>query len=406
MGLYMAPSDAKGHRQRLRERFIAGEDVSRTEEALLELLLCYAIPQKDVKPLAQQLIAEFGNLTNVLSSDFNRLCKIEGLKENSATLLKLIDWIRLHHGIKEELKTRADEIKFDQPSIFELPSQRVDEANSEKNSGKRTKKEKTHVTSQEKKIKKRQSVPPSRGSELFAKAVLAEGIELLPKLPETDSIEEVRQFLQNNLPFSSFETRRRYTSYVVRRLFPDGSVDHALKTFARNYADTQELRDVCFYRFCQVEQLMLAIIDDLILASIGTGYLKRDKLRDYLSERNPEAKSIRDSAQAVVEAFSASGFVKTDRVKVSFAYRNILLPSFAFIIHSEFPEPGMYDISKLEKNQAIRTLLWNPDRILSSLYELRNQGIIAKISEIDNIRQFTTRWTLAEVVDHLPRKSL
>jgi len=61
----------------------------------------------------------------------------------------------------------------------------------------------------------------------------------------------------------------------------------------------------------------------------------------------------------------------------------------------------MYDIEKVNNNPVIKAMLWNPDKILYSLYELRNQGIISKISEIDNIRQFTTKWNLEEIVQHL-----
>lgn len=74
------------------------------------------------------------------------------------------------------------------------------------------------------------------------------------------------------------------------------------------------------------------------------------------------------------------------------------------MIHSEFSEPGVYPISEVESNQAIRAMLWNPDRILPSLYELRNLGVINKVSEIDTVRQFTTKWSLDEVVNHLVSK--
>lgn len=47
----MSDTGKKGHRQRLRDHFAGGEESSRSEEALLELLLTYAIPQKDVQPL-------------------------------------------------------------------------------------------------------------------------------------------------------------------------------------------------------------------------------------------------------------------------------------------------------------------------------------------------------------------
>jgi hypothetical protein len=42
----------KGHRQRLRDRFLSEEASALTEESLIELLLTFAIPQKDVRPLA------------------------------------------------------------------------------------------------------------------------------------------------------------------------------------------------------------------------------------------------------------------------------------------------------------------------------------------------------------------
>jgi DNA repair protein RadC len=64
----------------------------------------------------------------------------------------------------------------------------------------------------------------------------------------------------------------------------------------------------------------------------------------------------------------------------------------------------MYDIRKLDENRMIRAMLWNPERLLHSLYELRNQGLISKISEIDNIRQLTTKHTLAGVVKEMRKE--
>lgn len=84
----------EGHRARLRERFLAGEVGARTEEAVLELLLSYAIPQRDVQPLAKTLIAQFGNLDTVLAADAKALEAVTGIKESSVTLLKLAHHLR------------------------------------------------------------------------------------------------------------------------------------------------------------------------------------------------------------------------------------------------------------------------------------------------------------------------
>jgi len=97
----------------------------------------------------------------------------------------------------------------------------------------------------------------------------------------------------------------------------------------------------------------------------------------------------------------SAGLAKSDKVTMTFSYRDIPVPALAFVLHSEFPEPGMYDIRKLEQNRFVRAMLWNPERLLAALYELRNQGLVSKVSEIDSVRQFTTRYTLAEAVDRL-----
>ncbi len=76
-----------GPRQMLREDFFSGEPNALTDEALLWLLLSYALIRGDTKPLARKLIQEFGGLDNVLSSDFDALCGAKGVKSYTATLV-------------------------------------------------------------------------------------------------------------------------------------------------------------------------------------------------------------------------------------------------------------------------------------------------------------------------------
>jgi DNA repair protein RadC len=146
------------------------------------------------------------------------------------------------------------------------------------------------------------------------------------------------------------------------------------------------------------EPLMLDVIAELIIPAIGVGKMHRQRIHDYLIERFPESKSIGDCSKAIVDALVAGGIVRADRTYISFSYRDIPLHSFAFVIHSEFSETGMYDLVKLEKNRHIIGMLWNPTRFVPMLYELRNNELISKISEIDSVRQFTTKWTLDKLV--------
>lgn len=78
----------KDHRSRLKSQFVENGIDALTDIQKLELLLFYSIPQKDTNPIAHNLINEFGSLADVLSASFNELIKVDGVKENSATLIK------------------------------------------------------------------------------------------------------------------------------------------------------------------------------------------------------------------------------------------------------------------------------------------------------------------------------
>ncbi len=78
-----------GHRDRLRERFLASPD-SLPDYELLELLLFMAIPRRDVKPIAKTLIARFGNLAGVMNATRAELEGVAGISENTAVAIKTI----------------------------------------------------------------------------------------------------------------------------------------------------------------------------------------------------------------------------------------------------------------------------------------------------------------------------
>ena len=86
-----------GHRQRLRNRFLRGGPGSLQDYELLELLLTYAIPRTDVKPLAKNLLKHFGSFPGVLDASPAALMEVTGVKEASATLLPLVKACAAHY---------------------------------------------------------------------------------------------------------------------------------------------------------------------------------------------------------------------------------------------------------------------------------------------------------------------
>lgn len=80
----------KGHRQRLRERFLNGGSDALQDYELLELLLFMAIPRRDVKPLAKELLKTFGSLPELMAASPLELMRVSGISENTATALKAV----------------------------------------------------------------------------------------------------------------------------------------------------------------------------------------------------------------------------------------------------------------------------------------------------------------------------
>ncbi len=80
----------EGHRQRLRDRFRReGLDSFAPHEAL-ELLLFYARARGDVNPLAHRLLDTFGSFKGVLEAPVDQLCAVNGVGEETATLIALM----------------------------------------------------------------------------------------------------------------------------------------------------------------------------------------------------------------------------------------------------------------------------------------------------------------------------
>ena len=79
-----------GHRQRLRQRFLSAGSEALSDYEVLELILFRAIPQRDVKPLAKNLIAEFGSFAEAIAAPVERLKEIDGLGEAAIAELKIV----------------------------------------------------------------------------------------------------------------------------------------------------------------------------------------------------------------------------------------------------------------------------------------------------------------------------
>ena len=93
---------ASGHRSRLRKRLFEGGGKALLDHELVEYLLALAIPRRDTKDQAKELIAKFGGIGPLLGASAETL-KREGLSDSVIGALKIAEATALRL-----LETRAE----------------------------------------------------------------------------------------------------------------------------------------------------------------------------------------------------------------------------------------------------------------------------------------------------------
>jgi DNA repair protein RadC len=79
-----------GHRERMRDRLLERGPDSLADYELLEMLLFFAQPKGDTKPVAKRLINHFGSYANTLAARPDDLEKVSGVGRTTAAALKLV----------------------------------------------------------------------------------------------------------------------------------------------------------------------------------------------------------------------------------------------------------------------------------------------------------------------------
>ena len=97
-----------GHRNRMRERFKRAGFKGMHDHEMLELLLFYSIPRKDTNPIAHRLIDRFGSIAGVLDASEDQLLMVDGITQNSVSLIKLL--VPFFHEYKKQ-KTSGVRLK-------------------------------------------------------------------------------------------------------------------------------------------------------------------------------------------------------------------------------------------------------------------------------------------------------
>jgi DNA repair protein RadC len=80
---------AEGHRNRMRARLLAAGPDALADHEMLEMLLFLALPRRDTKPIARELLTRFGPFGRVITASPGELHAVEGLGDAGIAALRL-----------------------------------------------------------------------------------------------------------------------------------------------------------------------------------------------------------------------------------------------------------------------------------------------------------------------------
>lgn len=80
----------QGHRQRLKGKYARSASGTLQDYEILELLLSYALPRKDTKPIAKSLLSRFKTLKGVMDAPEEELVGVPGIGFHAAILIRLV----------------------------------------------------------------------------------------------------------------------------------------------------------------------------------------------------------------------------------------------------------------------------------------------------------------------------
>ena len=230
-----------------------------------------------------------------------------------------------------------------------------------------------------------------------------ESIQAVKDSTRFQSYEEFRAHLIRTLPQNSLATRKRYSSYILKRFFPNGSLRQLSAAVWHAYQDETLLEQVMRYSFLSHEPLIGGFVGDVLFQLSPGSQIPRALLEDYIFRIYGETKE--KAVKRLAGSLRALGFIA--RRKNKWIVQGINKPELALLIvtHHLFAlTPAVITLRQILSNPYWKYVgLTDEGSVKGVLRVAAAKGMIAKYVVADDIEQITTRYSLEEFLERRRR---
>jgi hypothetical protein len=208
-----------------------------------------------------------------------------------------------------------------------------------------------------------------------------------------------RRHLEENLPQNSDYTRKRFTRTIIKRFFPERSLETIQGLVWKYYKNDEYLQEVMRYQFLESEPIVADFVITNVLPLPVGSLLDANSLRDFTIAKY--GRHITDTATSITSAVRDLGFVyRSNRRSI---VRQIEAPKTSLLIltHFLFAEtPRTVSLKEIINHNYWRFLGINMKVTVRQIFtEAAERGIISKYTVLDELEQLTTRYTLKQFLE-------
>jgi DNA repair protein RadC len=309
----------EGHRERLRQKFKRKSPfIIRRRET--ELLLTYAIPRKDVEPLAHGLLAHFGSLQAVIVAPPEQLLEIDGVGESTITFIQLLQSLMIAFSeVSSDMSSTKRKINSPQLNLFKVEPE-FGKPSSTGNSA------------------RKKPAIKDRQMRVFANDEIVNSLAFLPQAGKFRSLEDFKGYLQEKLPYNAAETRQRRANYIIERFYFENNIDTPFTYFVSQCTADVDLKPVIFYHILKAEPIATKVAEEFIWPALPIGRIEREQLREFVLQHLPNTKVASQAKilQAIFHTYGLLDIGETNTTTLRFQLHKGTMKVFSTFFQANF----------------------------------------------------------------------